>query len=140
MFPLNRILGGCVFGAAVLMIWLVIPAQTRTVSYGSTTPALFPTLGAMLCGLGGLWLVLGRGVGPSRSAGSVVAAGGIGLLALIALIALFKIGFLTVAPVIVLTLMLLAGQRRPLWLILGGLVAPFVIWAVFALLLERNLP
>lgn len=140
MFQTDRVLGGVLLLFSAALLWLVIPAQTTAVSYGSTSPALFPSIGVGAVMLGGLWLLIAPTAHqmPDLRApfgGLMVALfGGIGFLAM------RWLGFIWVAPVFTLVLMFFAGQRDPRWLILGGIGAPLGIWALFVFVLERSLP
>ncbi len=49
-------------------------------------------------------------------------------------------GFEYVAPVLALALMLMIGERRPLWLVLGTVVMPLIIWFLVTFALGRALP
>ena len=48
-------------------------------------------------------------------------------------------GFVIVAPLLALAIMLLFGERRPLWLALGSLAMPAVIWFLVVQVLGRAL-
>ena len=48
-------------------------------------------------------------------------------------------GFLIAAPVLVLVLMLVIGERRPLWLFAGIVLVPLGIWSSIELLLKGSL-
>ncbi|MCP5368297.1 MAG: hypothetical protein H6906_12370, partial [Hyphomicrobiales bacterium] len=78
-----------------------------------------------------------------------VGDGGIGAVARAALYlavaalgvwAMGRIGFVWVAPALVLALMLLVGERRPHWMAVAAIVVPGVIWLVVEVLLGRTLP
>lgn len=57
-----------------------------------------------------------------------------------AIYAMTWVGFLYVAPVLALMIMLMLGERRPLWLAAGVVVVPAAIWFLVTQLLERALP
>jgi putative tricarboxylic transport membrane protein len=48
--------------------------------------------------------------------------------------------FLIAAPLLVMVLMLLIGERRPLWLATGIVLVPLGIWSCIELLLNQPLP
>ena len=50
------------------------------------------------------------------------------------------VGYLLAAPVMILILMLMIGERRPLWLVTGILIIPLAVWGTIELLLKRPLP
>lgn len=140
MFRTDRVLGGVLLLASAALLWIVIPAQTAVVSYGSTSPSLFPSIGACAVAFGGLWLLIAptlhRMPDLRAPAGAVMVA----LFGVIGFLAMRWLGYIWVAPVFTLALMLFAGQRDPRWLFAGGICAPLGIWALFVLVLERSLP
>ena len=58
----------------------------------------------------------------------------------IALYSISQFGFIYVAPVLALVLMLMIGERRWYWLGLGCLGMPAVIWLLVVQILDRSLP
>ena len=50
------------------------------------------------------------------------------------------LGFRIAAPLLVMVLMLMVGERRPLWLFTGVVMVPLGIWSSIELLLKRPLP
>lgn len=128
------------FGA--VLYWAIVPWQVETADYGWLRPRTLPRILAVILMLAGAWQVLGASTPPDARAGAVPwARGALFAAVLIASLALMaQVGFLVVAPVMALTIMLLTGERRPLWLGLGTLGAPAAIWLGVAVLLERPLP
>jgi len=136
----NRLLG--LFFAAfglVLLFW-VIPAQTEVIQSGWMRPRTLPNVTAALIAIAGVMLAVrprGAVAFEWRSAGraalylSVVAAG-------LWLIDLF--GFELVGPPMALAMMLLIGERRPFWLVVGAVGVPLALWLVVPVLLDRPLP
>jgi putative tricarboxylic transport membrane protein len=67
----------------------------------------------------------------------------IGLFFMITMASLYfmsVVGFLIAAPIMVMIVMILIGERRPLWLVSGIVLGPAAIWAAVDLLLNRPLP
>ncbi|NKB63096.1 MAG: hypothetical protein GKR95_13570 [Gammaproteobacteria bacterium] len=62
------------------------------------------------------------------------------LLLALGLYAMSMFGFVYIAPLLALSLMLLIGERRLLWLGLGVIGVPFAIWLLVVRVLERSLP
>ncbi|MGD8292019.1 MAG: hypothetical protein PVF37_09970, partial [Desulfobacterales bacterium] len=62
------------------------------------------------------------------------------VISLIGLGLMYFVGFLIAAPLLVMVLMLLIGERRPLWLIAGIVMIPLAMWSSIVLLLNRPLP
>lgn len=126
--------------AAMIGLAFVIPAQTQPVHYGATTPSLFPSIGAALVGIGGLWLILLPDRTRTVDLRPLARNAGVAALASLGFAGIQWIGYLWTAPVLTIVLTLMVGQRRPLWLSLGGVAAPVALWALFALVLQRPLP
>ena len=59
---------------------------------------------------------------------------------MIGLVVMSWFGFVYVAPVLALIIMLMIGERRPFWLIAGVAAMPAAIWVLVAVVLERALP
>lgn len=136
----NRLLGlfFTIFG--LLLLFVVIPQQTEVIDYGWMRPQTLPNAMAAIMAASGLMLALrprGTVTFEPRKAGRAAV-----YLALVAagvwLISLF--GFEAVAPFLALAMMLLIGERRPLWLALGAAGVPFAIWLAVPVLLDRPLP
>lgn len=136
----NRLLGlfFAVFGLLLLVV--VIPHQTEVIEYGWMRPQTLPNAMAVVIAVSGLILALrprGAVAFEWRKAGraalylALVTAG-------VYLIHLF--GFKVVAPGLALAMMLLIGERRPLWLAVGVAGVPFAIWLAVPVLLDRPLP
>jgi len=53
---------------------------------------------------------------------------------------MYFVGFLIAAPLLVMVLMLMIGERRPIWLITGIVLIPLAMWSSIELLLKRPLP
>lgn len=136
----DRILGLVVVAFALLLYLVIVPWQVETVEYGWLKPRTLPRIVAVVLGLCGVALML-RPSGDaspgllhwSRAAlfAAVLVAGLWGMR---------LVGFVYVAPVMALALMWLAHERRWLWLGLGAVAMPALIWVVVALLLGRPLP
>lgn len=136
----NRWLGVFFACFGLLLLFVVIPLQTEVIAYGWMRPQSLPNAAAIVIAAAGLFLALRpRGAVDFdwRQAGGAalylgMVAGGVYLITLF--------GFEVVAPLIAMAVMLLAGERRPLWLVLGAAGIPFVIWLAATVLLDRPLP
>jgi putative tricarboxylic transport membrane protein len=67
-------------------------------------------------------------------------AGRFFVISLIGICLMHFVGFLIAAPLLIMVLMLLIGERRPLWLIAGIVLIPLAMWSSIELLLNRPLP
>jgi putative tricarboxylic transport membrane protein len=135
----DRLSGAFFLLAGLALVFLVIPAFVDDVQDGNIAPATLPVLLSWVIAGGGAWLMVkpsGFRAPPHRQmvrAGLVVGilAGAVGLMSVI--------GFMLVSPVLALVLMRIGGERRPLWLVVGALVMPALIWLCVAFLLGRVL-
>lgn len=136
----NRLLGLCFTGFGLLLLFIVIPRHTEVVGYGWMRPQTLPNAMAIVIAAAGAVLALRpRGAVDFEWRRAARAALYLALLAVgVYLISLY--GFELVAPLLALAMMVLIGERRPLWLAIGAAGVPFVIWLVVPVLLGRSLP
>ena len=138
--PTDRLCGLFVVLFALMLFFHLIPTQVEAVSYGAIRPKTVPQILAATLALAGTALMLRpadgsdlRAVPWGRSALNVaILSAGLWLTA--------RFGFVLVAPPLALVLMLLMGERRPLWLALGVAAMPLLIWFAVSVLLGRPLP
>ncbi len=135
----NRISGLAVAAFGLLLLWLVIPANTESADYGMQ-PSTIPNLCA------GALLLFGLAQ-AAFPAGAVKIAGRehlrVAMFAATAFLALWGmsvLGFVVAAPLFALAVMLLVGERRPIWIAAGVVAVPGIIWLVAVPLLDRTLP
>lgn len=137
---LNRISGLLVAVAGLALLFVVIPAQTETVDYGWVRPKTVPDILAVaLIGLGLAQAVWAHGA-TELDGWTSLRAGLFLAFAAVSVAAMGRVGFVAVAPVMMLALMLWLGERRPLWLGIGTIAIPGLIWVVVIVLLDRTLP
>ena len=137
---LNRMSGLVVaFFGAILLLW-IIPNHTETVDFGWLRPATLPIITAVIVLISSIvHFIFPTGkaefdVQPALRAGSFFA------ISLSGLFLMHLIGFRMAAPLLVLVIMLLVGERRPIWLIAGIVLVPLAMWSSIELLLNRPLP
>jgi len=124
----------------LMLFFYLIPTQIETVDYGAIRPKTMPQILAVIIGVFGFILMVkpadGSNLQPmpwGRSSLIVaVLSGGLWLISLF--------GFIFMAPFLALVLMVIMGERRPLWLGLGVVGMPALIWFAVTILLERPLP
>ncbi len=123
----------------LLLAWLT-PHYTETTDFGWLKPATLPNILSVIMIIGGLiqtFLPTGRteldGALTLRTAGLLA-------LCLIALLLMKYLGFIIVAPTLAFVVMMIIGERRPLWMFIGILLVPTSLWAIVVLVLERSLP
>jgi putative tricarboxylic transport membrane protein len=136
----NRISGIVVAIFGALLLFWIIPQHTETVDYGWLRPATLPIITAVIVIITGIIHIL---LPLGKVEFDVSLASRAGLFFVIALSGLFLMhlaGFLVAAPILIAVLMLLIGERRPLWLMTGIVLIPLAMWSTIELLLKRPLP
>ncbi len=136
----NRIsgLGVAAFGAA-LLLW-IIPTHTETVTSGWITPQTLPRACAIALILLGLWMAVipGGAVNLDKTEAALVML--VALVSAVAVWAMGKFGFAYVAPVLAAAIIMVIGERRWPWILVGVLGAPSLIWLLVQVILNRPLP
>lgn len=137
---LNRLSGLLTALLGLALICWLIPNYTETADSGWLRPATLPNIAAFIIVLsGGLHFLFPNGQAELDPVvmGRVLLFLGIGLLAIWLM---HRVGFVVAAPVLMLLLMLLIGERRPGWLAIGIIVLPGLTWFCVDFLLSRPLP
>jgi len=126
--------------AGIILLFWIIPDHTEAVSVGWLKPNTLPNIIAIVIIILGLF----HSILPSGKADfDIKLALRISLFFVITMASLFfmsVVGFLIAAPTMVMIVMILIGERRPLWLVSGIVLGPTAIWAAVDLLLNRPLP
>ena len=137
---LNRLSGLVVTLAGIILLLWIIPNQTETVAFGWLKPNTLPNIITIVIIILGLFhFILPSG----KAEFDIKLALRIGLFFMITMASLYfmsVVGFLIAAPIMVMIVMILIGERRPLWLVSGIVLGPAAIWAAVDLLLNRPLP
>ncbi len=137
---LNRISGLVVAVLGLILLFWIIPRHTETVDYAWLRPATLPIITAIIVIISSLVHL----IFPSGKAEFDVPLALRAILfftiSLIGLFLMHLVGFLIAAPLLVMVLMLLIGERRPFWLIAGIVLIPLAMWSSIELLLNRPLP
>lgn len=135
----DRLSGLVVLLAALAMIFVIIPAHVETAQDGVIQPATLPNALSWLMVVCGLWLVVRPGDMAAPPPHQLLRAAAHVLLLVAGVAAMANFGFVFVAPLLSLAIMLLIGERRPGWLVLGALVMPATIWVFVVQILGRPL-
>lgn len=139
-FSADRLSGLFFLLFGIAMYVAVIPNYVDTIEGGNVAPSTLPNYASVLIAVCGFLLVLKptdwQAQDPRLFAvaliyGAVVAAG---------VYAMSWFGFVWVGPVLALAIMLLIGERRPLWLLSGVVGTPLAIWLFVVQVLDRTLP
>ena len=122
------------------MYFLVIPGYVETVDGGNLSPKTVPNYISLTIAICGALLVLKPTQHQTPSIRAFMVTGAYTALLAAGIYTMSLFGFEYVAPVLALALMLMIGERRPLWLVLGTVVMPLIIWFLVTFALGRALP
>jgi len=126
--------------AGVILLSWIIPNHTEIADSGWLKPATLPQITSIIIIIAGaIHFVFPTGkaefdVGFSKRVGLFFVISTIGLYLM------SLIGFILAAPLLVLVIMIMIGERRPLWLASGIILLPALIWFCVDFLLNRPLP
>jgi putative tricarboxylic transport membrane protein len=137
---LNRISGLVVAALGLILLFWIIPRQTETVDYAWLRPATLPIITTVIVIVSSIVHFIFPSGKAQFDVPLALRAGVFFVISLAGLLLLHLVGFLIAAPLLVMVLMLLIGERRPLWLIAGIVLTPLAMWSSIELLLNRPLP
>ena len=137
---LNRLSGLVVVILGAILFFWIIPDQTEIADSGWLKPATLPKITSITIILSGvIHFIFPTGKAEFDVAFSLR----VGLFFVISVIGLYLmnlIGFVLAAPILILVIMIIVGERRPLWLVSGIILLPASIWFCVNLLLNKPLP
>jgi len=128
-----------VAAGAILLFW-VIPNHTELADSEWLQPATLPKITSIIMILAG-FLHFTFPLGKVEFDWTFSKR--VGLFFLIGIAGLYLmslIGFILAAPILITVVMIIVGERRPLWLISGIILLPASIWFLISFLLNRPLP
>lgn len=126
------------FGLA--MYFMVIPVFVEVTDEGNIAPSTMPNWLSIIIALGGAALILKPTLHQTQSLQAFLIMGAYVAVLVIGIFAMSYFGFVYVGPVLALVIMLMIGERRPLWLFAGTVIMPAAIWFFVEHLLHRVLP
>lgn len=136
----DRISGLFFLLLGLAMYFWVNPNYIESVDSRNLSPDTMPNILSIILALCGALLILKptdeKIRNPILMAKTALYVG----LLIAGIYAMSLFGFEYVAPFLALAIMWLLGERRPLWLILGVIVMPAVIWFLVTQVLGRALP
>lgn len=136
---LNRISGLVVAVFGIILLFWIIPRHTEPVDYGWLRPATLPNVTAIVVIISSIIHIIFPSGKAEFDGKLAMRAGLFFMISLAGLFLMHYVGFLIAAPLLVTVLMLLVGERRPLWLATGIVLVPLGIWSAIELLLKRSL-
>ena len=137
---INRMSGLVVAVLGVILLFWIIPRHTETVDYAWLRPATLPIITAVIVIISSIVHLIFPSGKAEFDVPLALRAGLYFVISLIGLCLMYFVGFLIAAPLLVMALMLMVGERRPLWLITGIVLIPLAMWSSIVLLLNRPLP
>ena len=136
----ERVVGGLLAAAGFATAFWLIPSHTELTPTAALPARAVPTVAAIGIAICGLVQAFKPIPIPNPAQGvATKTALAISICAL-TWVGLAFVGFEVTASLLAIGLMLLMGERRPLWLAIGGIVLPILIWTVFEIVLRRPLP
>ena len=136
----DRISGAFFVLLGLAMYFYVIPNYVETVDEGNIAPATLPNIISIILALSGAVLVVKPTDFKVRNPALMAKTGLYVALLTAGIFAISRFGFEYVSPVLAFAIMWLIGERRPLWLVLGVVAIPAIIWFMVTQLLGRALP
>ena len=138
MLSLNRLTGAACATAGLLLLLVIIPDHIEAIEDSGLQPATIPKAVAwVLLVVGSIHTLFPSGDTPFDRRETLRAALFLAIVSGSVTLMSF-VGFVYVAPVMVLAIMLVMGERR--WFVLCAAVVPIGIWAMLKFWLERPLP
>jgi len=124
----------------MILFFYLIPTQVETVEYGAIRPKTMPQILAVIIGIFGAMLMIKPADGSDlQKMPWIKSTLIVGILAA-GLWLISHFGFEIIVAPLALILMLVMGERRPLWIGIGVIGMPALIWFAVTLLLQRPLP
>ncbi len=136
----DRISGTFFLLLGLTMYLYVNPNYIETVDGGNISPSTFPNILAIVLAVCGALLLYKPTAQQTPDIRSIAITTLYVLLLCIGLYAMSKVGFEYVAPILALVIMLAIGERRSLWLAIGVIGIPVLIWFLVTIALGRALP
>lgn len=136
----DRLSGAFFLIFGLVMYFAVIPVQVEQIDGRNLAPVTMPNIVAIVIAVCGGLLMLKPTT--HRAPDARFFAISFAFVAVLAgsIYAMSIVGFEFVAPPLALIIMLMIGERRPIWLLTGVVLMPAAIWFLVTQLLERALP
>ena len=136
----DRVSGAFFLLFGLAMYFYVNPIYIESVDEGNIAPDSLPNIVAIVIAVCGALLLFKPTAQQVRNPRSMAKAGIYVAILAASIYAMSWVGFVYVAPVLAFVIMLLIGERRPLWILLGAVGMPALIWFLVIHALGRSLP
>ncbi|NKB77939.1 MAG: hypothetical protein GKR96_13125 [Gammaproteobacteria bacterium] len=139
-FLTDRITGLLIAIFGITLYWFIIPNYVDSSQSSWLRPDTIPNATCLVTIFCGLVLVIKPSSHKLHAFSTICRAGLFFMLLAVGLYVMSLVGFVYVAPILALSLMLTIGERRLFWLTIGSVAIPFTIWLLVVRVLERSLP
>ena len=136
----NRLSASFVIFLGLSLIYFIFPVEIESLDYGWVRPQTLPNICALLLIIFGIVQFIFPKGKVVLEFEQILWSGVFVLAAFIAVFGFHYLGFIYTAPIFALSIMLLIGEKRILWLLLGVFLIPFLILLIVEQLLGRLLP
>ena len=136
----NRLSASFVIFFGLSLVYFIFPIEIEKLDYGWVRPQTLPNICAFLLIIFGIVQFIFPKGKVVLEFEQILWSGVFVSAAFIAVFGFHKFGFIYTAPIFALTIMLLIGEKRILWLLLGVFLIPFLILLIVEQLLGRMLP
>ena len=136
----NRLSASFFIFLGLSLIYFIFPVEIESLDYGWVRPQTLPNICALLLIIFGIVQFIFPKGKVVLEFEQILWSGVFVSAAIIAVFGFHKFGFIYTAPIFALSIMLLIGEKRILWLLLGVFLIPFLILLIVEQLLGRLLP
>ena len=136
----NRLSASFFIFLGLSLIYVIFPVEIESLDYGWVRPQTLPNICALLLIIFGIVQFIFPKGKVVLEFEQILWSGVFVSAAFIAVFGFHKFGFIYTAPIFALSIMLLIGEKRILWLLLGVFLIPFLILLIVEQLLGRLLP
>tara|TARA_B100000686_G_scaffold338670_1_gene411521 strand:+ start:372 stop:791 length:420 start_codon:yes stop_codon:yes gene_type:complete len=136
----NRLSASFVIFLGLSLIYFIFPVEIESLDYGWVRPQTLPNICALLLIIFGIVQFIFPKGKVVLEFEQILWSGVFVSAAFIAVFGFHKFGFIYTAPIFAVSIMLLIGEKRILWLLLGVFLIPFLILLIVEQLLGRLLP
>ena len=136
----NRLSASFFIFLGLSLIYFIFPVEIESLDYGWVRPQTLPNICALLLIIFGIVQFIFPKGKVVLEFEQILWSGVFVSVAFIAVFGFHKFGFIYTAPIFALSIMLLIGEKRILWLLLGVFLIPFLILLIVEQLLGRLLP
>ena len=136
----NRLSASFFIFLGLALIYFFFPIEFEKLYYGWVRPQTLPNICALLLIIFGIVQFIFPKGKVVLEFEQILWSGVFVSAAFLAVFGFHKFGFIYTAPIFAVSIMLLIGEKRILWLLLGVFLIPFLILLIVEQLLGRLLP